>query len=470
MAKNTPEQHFRDVYNMANDEAAAPSEREKAEREWRRLLKRRGKTTRDIGAILLQAEKDDEKQNPPSSVPDPRMYESVRYDPERHNPVSLVESLLKLYVTMSEDVRVIYALSIVYTHVYDRFSIVPRIVLKSRKPGCGKSIAELIARRLVRRPNNEGGATGGAFDDHYAAGPGTMLVDEIDPKLLDADALRRYLRAWNYGYTRGPNSNFSKMIGGVKQTFTYFGPMYLVGVDKGIGRLLARQQRSRTIRLEMESYVGHKELKPPPEDYYHDAEIDDESFREAFNTVYTLVSRFATTTKLNHRPEMPEGIAGRDADNLRGYLSVADACGPDVSQRVRKAFVALLEQQGTGNPEIVILQHAIAICDMLGVKRIEGKELDSQLYKCVLPGMDWRRYRGLGGDDYEHPLTNHDRIELMREHEIDAKPMRFETGRGGHRGWGYEYDRFVGALRKRGLEPEPMSPKPQLRLVPPASD
>jgi uncharacterized protein DUF3631 len=456
MPKHTPEQRFRDLYNMANDDAAAPNERDKAESEWRAWLKRRGKTSRDIGAILVKADEDDRRQNPPPPPPDPRMNESVRYDPEQHNPVSLVENLLKLYVAMSEYVRIIYALYIVYTHVYERFSIVPRVALASKKPRCGKTIAESIGRELARRPNEEAIGTGAAIEEHYASGePGTLFLDES--QYLDADARRRVERAWNQGHQKGPASRISKMIGGKKITISLFGPMILAGVGKGIGRLLAGQQRSRTFRLEMQEYTA---ATKPPRDWYIEEDID----WEALRSVYTLVCRFAAEAKLNPRPAMPAGIIGRDADNIRGMLALADACGSEISRRAHEAFAILFEQQKAEAPEIVILRHAIEICDMLELERIKGTELDKELRKLDSPGANWSRYRGPGGDENEHPITAPERAELLRESGIESKPMRpvggGKTFRGYERGW------IVEALRKY----EPAAAAPRLRLITPQSD
>ena len=95
MSKNTSEQHFRDLYNMSNDEAASQNERDKAERAWVAWLKRRGKARRDIGAILLQAAKDDEKAKLSSPAPDPRDSAPHPYDDPQFTPVGWWRAWLK---------------------------------------------------------------------------------------------------------------------------------------------------------------------------------------------------------------------------------------------------------------------------------------------------------------------------------------------------------------------------------------
>jgi hypothetical protein len=275
MAKKTPEQHFRDLFNMANDPAASQNEHDKAERSWKAWLKRRGKTGRDIGAVLLQADEDDKKQNPPPPPPDPRTDASVHFDPERHNSASLVEELLKAYVTMQEYVRVIYSLAICLTHViHGRFSIAPRVVTSSRKGGCGKTTALEIARRLVFRPNSEAIGTGPAIEDDFVQGPCALMLDET--KHADAATRRRLQRIWNVGHTEGPSSVISKMVAGKKRSVSLFGMVFLAGTDKGIGRLLAAQEQTRTLWLEMRKYT---EETMPPRNYWIKEERDDRSIR-----------------------------------------------------------------------------------------------------------------------------------------------------------------------------------------------
>jgi hypothetical protein len=203
----------------------------------------------------------------------------------------------------------------------------------------------------------------------------------------------------------------------------------------------------------------------PPRDWYIEEDID----WEALRSVYTLVCRFAAEAKLNPRPAMPAGIIGRDADNIRGMLALADACGSEISRRAREAFATLLEQQKAEAPEIVILRHAIEICDMLELERIKGTELDKELRRLDSPGANWSRYRGPGGDENEHPITAPERAELLRQSGIESKPMR-PVG-GGNLFRGYERSWFVEALR----EHEPVAPdddagpgRGRLRLITPA--
>jgi uncharacterized protein DUF3631 len=461
MPKSTPEQIFTKFYYTANDAATPEHVREDARRRMAAWLKRHGQTERDYPIIFAKAAKDDEAQRPPPPPPpDPRDDASVRFDPKRHNPASLVENIIRMYVTMSEHVRVIFVLAIIFTHVYTRFSIAPRTVLTSKKPGCGKSVALEVGRRLAFNPNEEAGGTGAAIEEHFTGGPCSLWLDETAHG--DADFNRRVQRIWNVGDQDGPGSKKSKMVAGKKRTISFYAPAFLAGVSKGVGRLLAAQQQSRTFWLEMQKYT--KETMPPY-NFRIKEEVDDEAFR----AVYSLLCRWAANAKLNSKPSMPPGIIARDADNIRGLLAIAEDCGGDWPRRLREAVMVLLvEQQQVKNLEIVILRHGLAIFEMLEVERIKTTEFDRELHRLDLPDANWRRYRGPGGDEIEHRITPTERADLLRESGIETKNMRpvggGKTFRGLERGW------FEAALREReSAAPDDAGPgRGRLRLITPA--
>jgi hypothetical protein len=459
MPKSTPEQLFTKFYYTANDAATQEHVRKDAKRRMATWLKKYGKTERDYPTIFAKAAKDDEAQQPPPPPSDPCDNASVRFDPERHNPASLVENIIRMYVTMSEHVRVIFVLAIIFTHVYTRFSIAPRTVLTSKKPGCGKSVALEVGRRLAFNPNEEAGGTGAAIEDHFSRGPCSLWLDETAHG--DADFNRRVQRIWNVGDQAGPGSKKSKMVAGKRQTISFYAPAFLAGVSKGVGRLLAAQQQSRTFWLEMQKYT--KETMPPY-NFRIKEEVDDEAFR----SVYLLLRRWEAKVKLNSKPPMPLGIIARDADNIRGLLAIAEACGGDWPRRFCEAVMVLLEQQQVKNLEVVILRHGLAIFEMLDVERVKVTEFDKELHRLDLPDADWRRYRGPGGDELEHLITPKERADLLRESGIETKNMR-PVG-GGKPFRGLEHSWFKAALREReSAAPDDAGPeRGRPRLITPA--
>ena len=189
---------FAKLFALFMAAGATTNERAAAERKIEAWLKQHGKTRADIPAILAQAVADEESQQPP---PDPRAAQTHPYEDPAFTPVGLVHGIAGKYLTMDPHDAVIYALWIVFTHVYTQFEIAPRLALVSEGPDAGKSTARRVASHLVYRPNPEALGTAAALRDYLDQGPGTILLDEID--YLDKHARRNLLRVWNLGHMRG---------------------------------------------------------------------------------------------------------------------------------------------------------------------------------------------------------------------------------------------------------------------------
>jgi hypothetical protein len=85
---STPEQRFKKLFDLANDETTTQAERDAAQRKWREWLKRRGKRAIDVSAILAQAERDDDAATPPP--PPPRAGAPHPFDDPKYDPATLV--------------------------------------------------------------------------------------------------------------------------------------------------------------------------------------------------------------------------------------------------------------------------------------------------------------------------------------------------------------------------------------------
>jgi hypothetical protein len=249
----TPEQRFKQLFNLSLDESTTQREREAAERKWREWLKRYDKKPIDIPEILADAVKHDKAANPPT---DPRDHGGGGhiFDDPNQDPATLIEKFVRQYLVMSEHALVVYVLWIVATHIYDRFSIAPRLLFTSEEPESGKSTAVEIARCLIFRANPETFASAAAIRDHLSQGPCSIALDEGD--LLDAEARRALLLLWNLGHAKG--ARHSLMSGGRKKLTDLFAPM----IAAGLGRILGPAQLSRTFVLHVFKY--DEKTKPGP--------------------------------------------------------------------------------------------------------------------------------------------------------------------------------------------------------------
>jgi hypothetical protein len=407
--RQTPEQRFKQLFVLSYDKSTTPGEREAAQRKWQEWLKRHEKEPIDIASILAQAERDDAAANPPAGPPpDPRDSGGdgghIFNDPN-HNPATWVERFARQYLVMSEHALVVYVLWLAATHVYDRFSIAPRILLTSEESESGKSTALELARTLMYRANEEAVATEAAIRDHLTQGFCSIALDEGD--LYEPAARRALLRLWNLGHARG--TKFSMMVGGQRKQFNLFAPM----IAAGLGRILGSPQLTRTFVLRMRPY---DEKTGPELDWTAPGDDRDtaESRKEAADALYRYLRRWATTRKFNLRPRLPAGIIRRSADNFRSLLSVADACGGDWPQRAREALVTLIRETADDQPKAIILRHGLLLFQRLEADVLEIDMFNRELHKLSEPEFDWNRYCSpTGFNRGEHPISVSEQGRLL---------------------------------------------------------
>jgi len=444
MPKLTPAQRFHNIFKRWTC-GATEAERATAEKKMDELLAKLGKTRADISSIVAEAVADDLAANPlPPS--DPRDDAPHPFDDPRFTPVGLVEDIVAKYVTMNEHARIIFALWICFTHVYQRFPIAPRIALVSEGPDSGKTTALEVARSLVFRPNPETLGTGAAIAEFLDQGPGTVLLDELDH--VDAEARRRLQQIWNLGHKRG--AQISLKDRGRRRIISIHAPM----IAAGVGSFLAPQQKSRAFGLEMQPYTA--ETKPERE--YDDSDLSD------LNVVYSYLRKRFAELKLSLKPAMPPGVMRRFADNVCGILSIADSCGLECGRRAREAVAFLLEKEKAERPEVLILHHTLVVIDTLELDPIPARVVNRELLRLDLPGARWNRYRGPGGGEYAHPLRLDEQAKLFRKSSIASKLLRPSGGGKPFRGYRGEW--IVEALREHGTA----APLARLRLITPQSE
>jgi hypothetical protein len=459
----TPEQRFKQLFNLSHDESTTPEERESAQRKWQEWLKRHGKKPIDISSILAQAELDDKAANPPPPPPPPTSPPLHAFDDPRFNPASLIEDLSFRYLAMRPHVRIIYVLWIIATHVYTLFSIAPRILLSSEDPYSRKTTALEFARRLIFRVNEGAFSTEAAIRDHLSQGPGSIALDELD--LGEPEARRALLRLWNLGHT---NAKHTMMVAGRSRSIDLYAPM----IAAGLGRILGEAQLSRALVLGMSP---HSAGEAPEFGWWSPAKDGPDSIktREAeFATFRAYLQHCAANWELNLQPPTPPGIELRSADNVRSLLAVADVCGKDWPARAREAIVILAREMNAEKPKIAILRHGLVLFDQLEDDKLEIGRFNKELRRLSEPGFDWNRFRGASGLDMNpRPISISEQGYLLGKNGIQSHSMwpvkmsRAQRKSGEHPCQRvYRRADFEAALRKAESSPSSSSP-PALRLV-----
>jgi hypothetical protein len=223
---------------------------------------------------------------------------------------------------------------------------------------------------------------------------------------------------------------------------------------------LGASQKSRAYLLEMTKFTAQTR---PLKDFYAETAYPD------LDAIYAYLRHWASEVKLNLKPSIPEDLLGRNADNLRGPLSVAATCGPEWYQRLCEAIRVLYVRERAERPEILLIRHGLAIFERLGVEQIEYKQFNKELRQLDLPDARWTRYRGPAGFHFAHALEPNEQGKLLQKVGIETKQLWTPGPREGATKFrGYTLGQFQEAWRIHGAV-SPGRPAAPLHLVPPVA-
>jgi len=394
MAKKTPAQHFRDLFNrfMAG---STEHERKQGERAMDAWLKRHGKTRIDAPKVLTQAEADDKAAAPPPPPSDPRDAGPAQSVDSGYTVLDLIRERVELYLVFSSPHEyVAYTLWAAYTHVYEFYQHAPRLVITSPTSGCGKSRGLRVLDRLVVRPKMSDNFTTATLYDN-ANDRRTLLVDEADN--LDFDTRGSLRAVFNSGYEKGG--------------------MFSRGVGKQKRRPKRRFVTGNTPDL-------------------------DALYRH-------LASIWAPGVILNPDPKLPDELLRADpsvADNWRPLISVADACLPAWGTLAREAAVFFALSGRHEDPIVVLLRDIRTVFDMLSVDRITIKALVTALHE--MEDGRWSEFCGVQRNRTPHKLRESELRAMLRPLGIVTRSVWPGKGKpGDHSGKGYYRSDFEAAWR-----------------------
>jgi hypothetical protein len=221
----------------------------------------------------------------------------------------------------------------------------------------------------------------------------------------------------------------SLKVAGRRKLLDIYCPMLAAGV----GSFLGETQQSRTFVLEMEPYTA---TTKPEREWTTAGEEDIANL----NARYSFLRHWAAKVKLDLKLTIPSEILRRFADNVRGLLAVADACGPEWSRRAREAIMVLFAKELAERPEIVMLRHGLLIFETLGVDTIKSTLFNRELKRLDLPDAKlWVRYCGASGlEGFPHPIELYEQTFLLKKVGIVSEQIRPPAGkqfRGYRKAW-----------------------------------
>jgi hypothetical protein len=208
----------------------------------------------------------------------------------------------------------------------------PRIAFLSPEPGSGKTRALEVTELLVPRPVLAVNCST-AFLFRRVADPDgapTILYDEIDtlfgPKAKENEDIRGMLNA---GHRKGAVAGRCVVRGKTIDTeeLQAYCAAALAGLDDLPDTLM-----SRSVVIRMRRRAPDEVVEPFRR---RNCEAEATILRDA-------LAAFAQAIPAGQWPEMPSGIADRDADVWEALLAVADAAGGNWPERARVSAVSLV--------------------------------------------------------------------------------------------------------------------------------
>jgi uncharacterized protein DUF3631 len=286
-----------------------------------------------------------------------------------------IVACLREYLVLPSGSTEIIALWVVHTHVFDCFTITPRLAITSPEKRCGKTTLLDVINQLVARPLSTSNATTAAVFRIIEMKKPTLLIDEADTFLKVNDELRGVL---NSGHRRG--GQVTRTVGDdlEPRQFTTWSPAAIAM----IGRLPdTLDDRAITIRLRR---------RKPTEKV--------RAFRSDQAAELGVLAQKAVRWALDNRQVLTAAdpdtgnLINRDADNWRPLFSIADAAGgkwPHLARSTAESAEAIKEDQS--NRTMLLSDIRDIITERPHSDRISSNELSATLGAMEgRPWADWR--------------------------------------------------------------------------------
>lgn len=261
------------------------------------------------------------------------------------HPIDQVHAFIGRFVSYpSPEAHIAHALWIAHAHLMDRWDSTPRLAFLSPEPGSGKSRALEVTALLVPRPVETVNATPAYLFRKVAdaAGLPTVLYDEIDtvfgPKAKDNEDVRGMLNA---GHRRGAVAGRCVVRG--KSIETEELPAYCAVALAGLGNL-PDTIMTRSVIIAMRRRAPNEVVEP----------FRDRIQRKEAAPILKAMAKWASGAGPIEFPDMPDGIADRDADVWEPLIAVADLAGGEWPARARLAAVHLVAASKTKSPSLGI--------------------------------------------------------------------------------------------------------------------
>ncbi|ACU34145.1 DUF3631 domain-containing protein [Actinosynnema mirum] len=265
------------------------------------------------------------------------------------------------------------ALWYAHTWVADAFYTTPRLVLSSPEAGSGKTRVLEIAQHLTREPEMTAGGSAAALVRMVAAGPISILMDEVDTVFGTGGAGNEEVRQMlNLGYKRTatiPKTKGDPASGFTVERLPIFAPAALAG-------LAGRMPDTITTRA-ITIHLRRRRHDEPVEPYRESKVVRQATpIREALGDWTASIGE----NLIEAEPDMPPGVEDRPAEIWEPLLAIADVAGghwPETARAACSHFV--LNQKSTQTLGVRLLDDLRALFTAEGTERMHTAEIVTRL-------------------------------------------------------------------------------------------
>ena len=336
-----------------------------------------------------------------------------------HEPVdgdALADGLreqIERYVWLPDGAAAVVTLWILHTYVFDAWRISPRLFITSPVKGCGKStLLNGIIGRTVYKPLLASNVGAAVLFRSTARWRPTLVIDEVDSFMRQDEDLRGIV---NSSHTI--DGGVLRCVGDDHEVrrFSTWAPMAFAGIGKVADTI---EDRSIVIQLQRRSAAESV------------ADIDGAALAK-FETWTRKAVRWAEgmeQTLADYRPEMPDGMANRLADNWRPILTMADEVGGDWPHMARDAARAYHSAQEETSAAVQVLLDISAMFEAQQTDKLASTFIVERLGKMEdRPWGEWKNSK---------PITVHALGRLLGR--FDIKPDNKSKNAVGKQFRGYE--------------------------------
>lgn len=236
-----------------------------------------------------------------------------------------IAATFRRYVVLPPASDTALALWVLHAHAFQASSITPRMAIKSPEKRCGKTTTLEVIQALVPRPILASNITAAAVFRTVEAARPTLLIDEADTFLAEAEELRGIL---NSGHRRSGEVIRTSGEDHEPRRFSTWAPVAIAAIGQIPGTL-----EDRSISVELRRRGAGEQVERWRLDRAH-----------LLEPLVRRCARWAAdhlTDLGDADPVVPGQLHDRAADNWRPLLAIADAVGGEWPARATAAAVAL---------------------------------------------------------------------------------------------------------------------------------